>query len=154
MLNNLKIVSDVSFTNTSQHKQRNIRKLETIIITNDDKTNSDQKIKNNSGNRDKFFGSFNLNDSFAFALNKNDSSLIDEANMVMDNLKYDIANLELSICEKKEKLKSISGSYIKLKQDCFFNEKEQELFNQEIRVLTEKFKDCNWKINKDYCNKF
>jgi hypothetical protein len=42
----------------------------------------------------------------------------------------------------------------KLKQDRFLVEKEHELFSQEINVIREKIKDINWKINKEYCNKF
>ncbi len=44
-------------------------------------------------------------------------------------------------------------SYKKYKQDCFFSEKEQELFTGEVNVLKEKIKDYNWKMNKDLCNK-
>ena len=39
----------------------------------------------------------------------------------------------------------------KLRQEQFILEKQIELFSQEITVLKENYKDCNWKINKDFC---
>jgi len=40
----------------------------------------------------------------------------------------------------------------KLRQEQFLLEKQIELFSKEVLVLQENFKDCNWKINKDFCS--
>jgi hypothetical protein len=50
-------------------------------------------------------------------------------------------------------MKELVNDYNKKKQDSFYNEKEQEFFNHEINILKETFKDINWKINKEFCNK-
>ena len=42
----------------------------------------------------------------------------------------------------------------KLRQEQFILEKQIELFSQEITVLKENYKDCNWKINKDFSDIF
>lgn len=39
----------------------------------------------------------------------------------------------------------------KLRQEQFLLEKQIELFKKEILILQENFKDCNWKINKEFC---
>jgi hypothetical protein len=78
----------------------------------------------------------------------------DETNVVYDNLKYDCLTLEKSLEEKIKESKELNCSNNKLKSNIFLLEKEQEIFQQELNILDEKFKDCNWKINKDLCGKF
>ena len=48
-------------------------------------------------------------------------------------------------------MKSLCEKETNLRQDQFFLEKQIELLSQEITVLQENFKDCNWKINKEFC---
>jgi hypothetical protein len=50
-------------------------------------------------------------------------------------------------------MKNTSEKYLKLKQQSFFVEKELELFYQELNLIRENIKDCNWKLNKDTCNR-
>ncbi len=88
-----------------------------------------------------------------------DESSFEEAQIMVDYLKYDsemvgLNNIqyETELKEKKEKLKSLVDRDTKLRQEQFLLEKQIELFSKEVLVLQENFKDCNWKINKDFCS--
>lgn len=50
-------------------------------------------------------------------------------------------------------MKKLSDNFLKLKKELFFLEKEKELVTQELNLVRESIKDCNWRINKDSCQK-
>jgi hypothetical protein len=78
----------------------------------------------------------------------------DEKIVIYDNLKYECMTIENILEEKIKQSKELNISNIKMKSDIFLLEKEQEILQYELNIIEENIKDCNWRINKDLCNKF